>query len=136
MEKKEIRKSHKMDMRHFLVNYYEMTNESLIAELCHLSHKDLKEIAPFYNINLVRTSFDFVSMEQIATGTIILVNDAFNNPAPYVNPNRTLNVNREFETDLDLSYVSSFEEKITFDKKGRQKSLKRVINLRRDDKND
>lgn len=136
MEKKEIRKSHKMDMRHFLINYYEMTNESLIAELSHLSHKDLKEIAPFYGINLVRTSFDFVSMEQIATGTIILVNDAFNNPAPYVNPNRTLNVNREFETDLDLSYVSSFEEKITFDKKGRQKSLKRVINLRRDDKND
>ena len=68
-------------------------------------------------------------------GTIILVNDAFNNPAPYVNPNRVLSLNQEFDTELDIPYVSSVVEEIKFDKKGRQKSLKRIIKLKKGDKN-
>lgn len=135
MDKKQVRKSYKMDMVHFLRNYYGIDNENLISELCHLSHKDLKRIAPLYGIELVRTSFELVSSEQVAMGTIILVNDAFNNPAPYVNPNRVLSLNQEFDTELDIPYVSSVVEEIKFDKKGRQKSLKRIIKLKKGDKN-
>lgn len=135
MDKKQVRKSYKMDMVHFLRNYYGIDNENLILELCHLSHKDLKRIAPLYGIELVRTSFELVSSEQVAMGTIILVNDAFNNPAPYVNPNRVLSLNQEFDTELDIPYVSSVVEEIKFDKKGRQKSLKRIIKLKKGDKN-
>ena len=134
MEKKQVRKSHKMDMTHFLRNYYGVDNEELLLELCSLSHKDLKKIAPYYGIELVRTSFDLVSFDQIAMGSIVLVNDAFNNPAPYVNPSRVLAWGQEFDTELDLSYISSVVEEIKFDKKGRQKSLKRVIKLKKGDK--
>lgn len=135
MDKKQVRKSYKMDMVHFLRNYYGIDNENLISELCHLSHKDLKRIASLYGIELVRTSFELVSSEQVAMGTIILVNDVFNNPAPYVNPNRVLSLNQEFDTELDIPYVSSVVEEIKFDKKGRQKSLKRIIKLKKGDKN-
>lgn len=131
MDKKQVRKSHKIDMGHFLRDYYGVDNERLIAELCNLSHKDLKIIAPSYGIDLVRTNFDLVSIDQTLTGIIILVNDAFGNPAPYVNPNRILSWNREFETELDLSNVSEVIQEIKFDKKGRQKSLTRIIRLRK-----
>ena len=135
MDKKQVRKSHKIDMGHFLRDYYGVDNERLIAELCNLSHKELKELAPFYGIALVRTSFDLVSFDQIAMGSIVLVNDAFNNPAPYVNPSRALAWGQEFDTELDIPYVSSVVEEIKFDKKGRQKSLKRIIKLKKGDKN-
>ena len=136
MDKKQVRKCYKMDMVHFLRNYYGIDNENLISELCHLSHKDLKRVAPLYGIELVRTSFEFVSSEQLAMGTIILVTDFFNNPAPYVNPNRVLSSEQEFETELELPYGSSTMEEIKFDKNGRQKSLKRIIKLKKGDKND
>ena len=51
----------------------------------------------------------------------------------YINPNRTLSRHCEFETDLDLSNISSVEEEVKFDKKGRQKSFKRIIRLRKGD---
>ncbi len=133
MDKKLIRKIHKMDMQHFLRDYYEIENENLILDLCNLSHKDLKKIAPFYDINLIRTNFDLVTLDQVSRGTIILVNDAFGNPAPYVNPNRALTFGSEYDTELTLPYVSVIEEKIKYDKKGRQKSLKRIIKLKKDD---
>lgn len=136
MNKKQVRKCHKMDMGHFLSNYYGIDNEKLIDEFSNLSHKDLKKIAPLYGINFIRTNFDLVSNEQILNGTIILVEDVFGNPAPYVNPNRELSCNNEFDTELGLSYISMVTEEVKFDKKGRQKSLKRIIKLRRDDKND
>ena len=134
MDKKQVSKSYKLDMVHFLQNYYGIDNEELLLELCSLSHKNLKKIAPDYGIELVRTNFDLVSLEQVAMGVIILVNDAFNNPAPYVNPSRVLAGDREFDTELDQSYIASVNEKIKFDKKGRQKSLKRVIKLKKGDK--
>ena len=134
MDKKQVRKSYRMDMTHFLRNYYGVDNEELLLELCSLSHKDLKKIASYYGMDLVRTNFDLVSLEQVAMGTIILVNDAFNNPAPYVNPSRVLAGDREFDTELDQSYIVSVNEEIKFDKKGRQKSLKRVIKLKKGDK--
>lgn len=136
MNKKQVRKSHKMEMGHFLRNYYGIDNEKLISELCALSHKDLKKVAPLYGVNLIRTNFDLVSNEQTLNGTIILVEDAFGNPAPYVNPNREVSWNNEFDTELGLSYISMVVEEVKFDKKGRQKSLKRTIKLRKDDKND
>ena len=132
MDKKQVRKSRKIDMGHFLRDYYGVDNDKLISELCVLSHRDLKEVAPLYGINLVRTKFDLVAVDQVLTGTIILVNDVFGNPAPYVNPNRTL-VWSEFDTELDLSNVSEMIQEIEFDKKGRQKSLKRIIKLRKGD---
>lgn len=135
MNKKQVRKSHKMDMKHFLRNYCYIDNEMLIDELCNLSHKDLKKIAPLYGIELVRTNFDLVSNEQILNGTIIFVEDIFGNPAPYVNPNRDLSWNNELDTELGTPYVSMIVEEVKFDKKGRQKSLTRIIKLRRDDKN-
>ncbi len=133
MDKKQIRKCHKMDLSHFLRNYYGVDNNHLISELSNLSHKELKKIAAYYGINLASVNFDSVSVEQIKTGMIILVNDAFNNSAPYINPNRTLSRHCEFETDLDLSNISSVEEEVKFDKKGRQKSFKRIIRLRKGD---
>ena len=136
MDKKQVRKCYKMDLSHFLRNYYGVENENLIMELSQLSHKELKIIAPLYGIEFVRTNFDLVSLEQVLTGTIILVNDAYGNPAPYVNPNRTLFMNQEFDTELDFSNISSVIEEVKFDKKGRQKSLKRIIKLRKGDKND
>ena len=132
MNKKQVRKCQKIDMKNFLRDYYGIDNENLILELSNLSHKDLKMIAPCYGINLVRTKFDLVTTEQALTGTIILVNDAFGNPAPYVNPNRFLSWNSEYE-EFDSSLVSEVVEKVKFDKKGRQKSLKKIIKLRKGD---
>lgn len=134
MDKKDIRKCYKMDLRHFLINYCGLDNEQLISELCHLSHKELKEVATLYGINLIRTSFEYVSKEQVMTGMIIYVNDAFGNPAPYVNPSRVLMHDAEFDTELDLSLISSVSLEYKFDKKGRQKSLKKKIKLRKDDR--
>ena len=134
MDKKEVRKCYKMDLRHFLVNYYRIDNEKLLSELCNLSHKELKEVASLYGINLIRTGFEYVSKEQVMTGMIIYVNDALGNPAPYVNPNRVLMDDAEFETELDLSLISSVSLEYKFDKKGRQKSLKKKVKLRKDDR--
>ena len=133
MDKKEVRKCYKMDLRHFLTNYCGMKNEKLLSEFCNLSHKELKEVAAFYWFNLIRTSFEYVSKEQIMTGLIIFVSDAFGNIAPYVNPNRVLD-DQEFNKDLDLSMISAVSLEYKFDKKGRQKSLKKKMKLRRDDK--
>ncbi len=134
MNKKEIRKCYKMDLRHFLVNYCGLDNEELISELCNLSHKELKEVATLYGINLIRTSFEYVTKEQIMTGMIIYVSDALGNLAPYVNPNRILTQDTEFETELDPSLISSVSLEYKFDKKGRQKTLKKKVKLRKDDK--
>ncbi len=134
MNKKEIRKCYKMDLRHFLVNYCGLDNEVLISELCNLSHKELKEVATLYGINLIRTSFEYVTKEQIMTGMIIYVSDALGNLAPYVNPNRILTQDTEFETELDPSLISSVSLEYKFDKKGRQKTLKKKVKLRKDDK--
>lgn len=134
MNKKEIRKCYKMDLRHFLVNYCGLDNEKLISELCNLSHKELKEVATLYGINLIRTSFEYVTKEQIMTGMIIYVSDALGNLAPYVNPNRILTQDTEFETELDPSLISSVSLEYKFDKKGRQKTLKKKVKLRKDDK--
>ncbi len=132
MDKKMLRKCHKLDMVHFLRDYCGITNERLIFDLSNLSHKDLKLLALDYGLKLVRTSFDLVSLDQIADGTIILVNDCCNAPAPYVNPARLMSWDREFDTSLDIS----FTEEVTFDETGRQKTLKRKIKLRRGGKDD
>ncbi len=136
MDKKQIRKSYKMDLKHFLMSYYGIENAELLDKLGRLSHKDFKMIARDYGLNVVRTNFDLITKEQIADGTVILVNDTFNNPAPYVNPNRVLACGLEFDTELDSFYVSSVTEEIKYDKKGRQKSLKRIIKIRKGDRDD
>ncbi len=133
MDKKQIRKCNKIDMPNFLRNYYFVDNESLILKLSDLSHKELKTIALLYGIDLVRIKFDLVSMDQVLTGTVVLVNDAFGNSAPYVNPNRVFTFGHELDTELDLPFVSTVIQEVKFDKKGRQKSLKRIIKLRKGD---
>lgn len=129
MEKKEIRKCHKMDLKRFLKNYYGIENEKLLEQFSSLSHKDFKQISLLYGINIIRTNFKYITKDQLADGTIILVNDAFNNPAPYVNPNRLLSYNLELDTELNERYIDSVTEEVKFDKKGRQKSLKRKFKI-------
>lgn len=129
MEKKEIRKCHKMDLKRFLKNYYGIENEKLLEQFSSLSHKDFKQISLLYGINIIRTNFKYITKEELADGTIILVNDAFNNPAPYVNPNRLLSYDLELDTELNEKYIDSVTEEVKFDKKGRQKSLKRKFKI-------
>lgn len=129
MEKKEIKKCHKMDLKRFLKNYYGIENEKLLEQFSSLSHKDFKQISLLYGINIIRTNFKYITKEDLADGTIILVNDAFNNPAPYVNPNRLLSYNLELDTELNERYIDSVTEEVKFDKKGRQKSLKRKFKI-------
>ena len=129
MEKKEIKKCHKMDLKRILKNYYGIENEKLLEQFSSLSHKDFKQISLLYGINIIRTNFKYITKEELADGTIILVNDAFNNPAPYVNPNRLLSYNLELDTELNERYIDSVTEEVKFDKKGRQKSLKRKFKI-------
>lgn len=129
MEKKEIRKCHKMDLKRFLKNYYGIENEKLLEQFSSLSHKDFKQISLLYGINIIRTNFKYITKDQLADGTIILVNDAFNNPAPYVNPNRLLSYDLELDTELNEKYIDSVTEEVKSDKKGRQKSLKRKFKI-------
>lgn len=129
MEKKEIKKCHKMDLKRFLKNYYGIENEKLLEQFSSLSHKDFKQISLLYGINIIRTNFKYITKEELADGTIILVNDAFNNPAPYVNPNRLLSYDLELDTELNEKYIDSVTEEVKFDKKGRQKSLKRKFKI-------
>lgn len=118
-----------MDLKRFLRDYYGIENEELLSKFNDLSHKDFKKVAGLYGINIVRTNFEYITSEQLADGTIILVNDAFNNPAPYVNPSRLLAYNSEFDSELSEEY--SIIEEVKFDKKGRQKSLKRKYKISR-----
>lgn len=129
MEKKEIKKCHKMDLKRFLKNYYGIENEKLLEQFSSLSHKNFKQISLLYGINIIRTNFKYITKEELADGTIILVNDAFNNPAPYVNPNRLLSYDLELDTELNEKYIDSVTEEVKFDKKGRQKSLKRKFKI-------
>ena len=129
MEKKEIRKCHKMDLKRFLKNYYGIENEKLLEQFSSLSHKAFKQISLLYGINIIRTNFKYITKEELADGTIILVNDAFNNPAPYVNPNRLLSYDLELDTELNEKYIDSVTEEVKFDEEGRQKSLKRKYKI-------
>lgn len=128
MEKKEIKKCHKMDLKRFLKNYYGIENEKLLEQFSSLSHKDFKQISLLYGINIIRTNFKYITQEELADGTIILVNDAFNNPAPYVNPNRLLSYDLELDTELN-GYIDPVTEEVKFDEEGRQKSLKRKFKI-------
>ncbi len=131
MNKKMLKQMHKVSMKYFLKEYYGIDNEELIKLFCNATHKELKMIAPFYGINLVKTSFDYVTMQHINTGTIILVSDCLSRPAPYINPLRLLERD-EYDTELgSFDYV--IKEEYNFDKKGRVKTLKKT-NMRRDDK--
>lgn len=123
MEKKVLRKMHNMDMKHFLIKYYEIDNEMLLELFCKATHKQLKQIAPFYGIDLVKTSFDYVTVEHIQTGAIILVSDCFGHLAPYINPLRLFE-KENYDTDLE-SFDYALKENCNFDKKGRQKNLNR-----------
>ena len=91
-------------MAHFLKEYLDIENDNLLTQLLRLSHFDLKEVAKVYGIKLKKISFDDLTKDMIARGEILLVEDAFGNPAPYVNPMRLLE--DEYETTLDESYVS------------------------------
>ncbi len=90
MDKKQIKFSRKMDMEQFLRSYCAIDNEDLIYALSKLTHKQLKPLARSYGIKLSSVRFEDVEIEDINTGEIILVNDCFNRPAPYKNPNMFL----------------------------------------------
>lgn len=119
---KDIEKMDFINLRHFLTKYYGVDNEDLISEFIHLSHKQLKEIVPFYGINVVRTSFSFIDREQIETGTVILVEDYYKNIAPYVNPNRKLSDIESYVERGNLDYV--IKDEYRFDSENRQDKIK------------
>ena len=104
MTKKEIRKISSITMAHFLKTYLDVTNEILLNKLAELSHCELKEVAKIYGVRLCKIPFDTLTKDMIARGDILLVEDAFGNKAPYINPMRKME--NEYETTLDERYVS------------------------------
>ena len=104
MNKKELKHAESMDMKKFLKRYFEVENEELLFKLSRLSHKELKEVAPLYGIDLRKISFENLTREMIASGDVILVTDKFGNFAPYINP--MIILEDEFSTTLDESFIS------------------------------
>lgn len=86
MDKKEIKRSIKIEMKYFLETYYGITNQELLNNLIRLSHKDIKLVLHLYGIEIKRTGFQELTREMIASGEVILVTDGFGNIAPYKNP--------------------------------------------------
>lgn len=121
MTKKEIRKTPSISMAYFLKTYIDITNENLLTKLLELSHCELKEIANIYGVRLSKIPFEKLTKDMIARGDILLVEDAFGNKAPYINPMREME--NEYETTLDERYVSyELEGEDKNDKhKGKQK---------------
>lgn len=109
MDKKELRHAEKMSIKKFLRRYYGFTNEELLTKLSKLSHKQLKEVVGFYDINIHKISFDNLTREMLASGEVILVTDRFDNPAPYINPE--IYLENEYLTTLDESFVQDEEMK-------------------------
>lgn len=104
MTKKEIRKAPSITMAHFLKRYLDITDEILLTKLTELSHCEIKEVARIYGVDLLKISFDDLTKDMIARGDILLVEDAYGNKAPYINPMRK--IENEYETTLDERYVS------------------------------
>lgn len=88
MNKKDLRRCHLMRIDQFLENYYSVTNEKLLRKLSKLTHRQLKQVCLSYGIELTCANFEVVDFEAISTGSVILVKDCLNNPAPYHNPLR------------------------------------------------
>lgn len=104
MTKKEIKKISSISMAYFLKTYLDIENEGLLTKLIKLSHFELKEVTKEYGVRLSKISFDDLTKDMIARGEILLVEDAFGNMAPYINPMRS--IENEYETTLDERYVS------------------------------
>ncbi len=88
MDKREIKKAHKMLISGFLVRYYDVRNFALARSFNRLTHKELKFLLPSYGIELLSFDFEEVEPYQLENGEVVLVKDVFNNPAPYANPRR------------------------------------------------
>ena len=86
-----------------------------------LSHCELKEVALIYGVRLAKIPFEKLTKDMIARGDILLVEDAYGNKAPYINPMRKME--NEYETTLDERYISyELEGEDKNDKyKGKQK---------------
>ena len=106
MEKREVRKVKPIQMHEFLSNYYCLTNENLIRTFCKLSHKDMSKVAKDFGIIFERCNSQNVTQEDLKTGLIIFVKDHFNNPAPYINPLKSM----YFEDEILEEYSESFKE--------------------------
>ena len=104
MTKKELRKIGTISMAYFLKTYLDVDNDKLLNKLVELTHFELKEITKIYGIKLSKISFENLTKDMIARGDILLVDDCYGNPAPYINPMRKME--NEYETTLDERYVS------------------------------
>ena len=122
MTKKEIKKIASITMAYFLKTYLDITNDILLTKLIELSHHELKEVAKIYGVKLSKIPFEKLTKEMVARGDILLVEDAYGNKAPYINPMRK--IENEYETTLDEIYVSyELEGEDKNDKyKGKQKT--------------
>lgn len=121
MTKKEIRKTPSITMAYFLKTYLDITSNVLLTRLMKLSHCELKEVALIYGVRLAKIPFEKLTKDMIARGDILLVEDAYGNKAPYINPMRKME--NEYETTLDERYISyELEGEDKNDKyKGKQK---------------
>lgn len=121
MTKKEIRKTPSITMAYFLKTYLDITSNVLLTRLMELSHCELKEVALIYGVRLAKIPFEKLTKDMIARGDILLVEDAYGNKAPYINPMRKME--NEYETTLDERYISyELEGEDKNDKyKGKQK---------------
>ena len=87
MNKKLVKQQQSISMEKFLRNYCHLENDYLIDMLSALSHKELKEMCrEIYKLKLMTLPFEEVSTEDINSGEVLFVSDAFYNPAPYKNP--------------------------------------------------
>lgn len=122
MTKKEIRKTPSITMAYFLKTYLDITNNVLLTKLMELSHCEIKEVALIYGVRLSKIPFEKLTKDMIARGDILLVEDAYGNKAPYINPMRKME--NEYETTLDERYISyELEGENENDKyKGKQKT--------------
>ena len=157
--KKARKKCYGMGIKQFLFSYYDITNERLLDMFQNLTHKQLKAIAPCYGVVLNGTSLKNISKEDLITGRYVLVADCHGDAVPYQNPNRKrINLDafcENADNDLCITMVPCFSyedegdvceldfsddlydyevtEEYSYDDEGRQKTFKRVINIKRRD---
>lgn len=96
-----LRDDYSISIKDFFVSYCGINDSNLLNSK--ISHEEVSKLLP----NLVRVSFDHVAknLNLVYVGDIILVNDSYNNLAPYKKP-----LINEYE-DINIVVTESKENK-------------------------
>ena len=87
MIKKELEQLPFISLETFLRHYLKVNNDHMIKSFKDLTHQDFKEAyEDLYDFKLKRMPFDFIAVEDILRGDILLVADKKRHLAPYINP--------------------------------------------------